>query len=161
VAERPAINASPLILLSRVGQLSLLRLVSEEIVVPIAVATEIQQYGATDVTAEALARAGWLVVVETPAVPEPIQSRNLGAGESAVLTWGYVHPDTTAIVDDLAARRCAATLGIPLLGTLGLVLTAKQRGSVPAARPLLEQLRLSGLYLSDRVMNQALALVGE
>lgn len=72
-----------------------------------------------------------------------------------------VNPDTEVIVDDLAARRCAATLGIPLLGTLGLVLKAKQRGSVPAARPLLEQLRRSGLYLSDRVMNQALALVGE
>jgi len=129
--------------------------------VPVAVAAEIQQYGATDVTALALTRTEWLVVVETPPVPEPIQSQNLGSGESAVLTWGYVNPDTEVIVDDLAARRCAATLGIPLLGTLGLVLKAKQRGSVPAARPLLEQLRRSGLYLSDRVMNQALALVGE
>ena len=135
--------------------------VSEEIVVPAAVATEIQQYGATDVTVLALSRTEWLVVVETPPVPEPIQSQNLGAGESAVLTWGYVHPNTEVIVDDLAARRCAATLGIPLLGTLGLVLKAKQRGSVPAARPVLEQLRRSGLYLSDRVLNQALALVGE
>jgi predicted nucleic acid-binding protein len=85
----------------------------------------------------------------------------LGAGESAVLTWGYVNPGTEVIVDDLAARRCAAALGIPVRGTLGLVLTAKQQGILPAARPVLEQLRLSGMYLSDRVMNQALALVGE
>jgi predicted nucleic acid-binding protein len=60
-----------------------------------------------------------------------------------------------------AGRRCATTLGIPIRGTLGLVLTAKQRGEISAARPVLEQLRLSGMYLSDRVMNQALALVGE
>jgi predicted nucleic acid-binding protein len=85
----------------------------------------------------------------------------LGAGESAVLTWGYVNPGTEVIVDDLAARRCAAALGIPVRGTLGLVLTAKQQGILPAARPVLEQLRLSGMYLSDRVMNQALVLVGE
>lgn len=161
MAERPAINASPLILLTRVGQLSLLQLVNEEIVVPAAVATEIQQYGATDVTVEALAQTEWLVVVETPPVPEPIHSRNLGAGESAVLTWGYVHPNTKVIVDDLAARRCATALGIPVRGTLGLVLTAKQSGTIPFARPILEQLRQSGLYLSDQVMNQALAVVAE
>ncbi len=46
-------------------------------------------------------------------------------------------------------------------GTLGLVLTAKQRGHIPAARSVLLQLRQSGMYLSERVMNQALALVGE
>ncbi|TMA52429.1 MAG: DUF3368 domain-containing protein, partial [Deltaproteobacteria bacterium] len=28
-------------------------------------------------------------------------------------------------------------------------------------RPILEKLRQSGMYLSDRIMNQALALVGE
>lgn len=60
-----------------------------------------------------------------------------------------------------AGYRCATTLGIPIRGTLGLVLTAKQRGEISAARPVLEQLRLSGMYLSDWVMNQALALVGE
>lgn len=86
---------------------------------------------------------------------------DLGAGESAVLTWGYVNPGTEVILDDLAARRCAAPLGIPARGRLGLVLSAKQQGRIPAARPVLEQLRLSGMYLSDRVMNQALTLVGE
>lgn len=84
----------------------------------------------------------------------------MGAGESSVPTWAYVHPGTEAIVDDLAERRCAAALGISVRGTLGLVVRAKQRGTIPAARPLLEQLRQSGLYLSDRVMNQALELVG-
>lgn len=85
----------------------------------------------------------------------------MGPGESAVLTWGYVNPSTEVIVDDLAARRCAVALGIPVRGTLGIVLNAKQKGAIPSARPVLEQLRLCGMYLSDRVMNQALALVGE
>lgn len=103
MAERPAINASPLILLTKAGLLNLLQLLSQEIVVPAAVATEIGQYGETDVTALALAQTEWLVVVETPPVPELIQSWDLGAGESAVLTWGYVNPNTEVIVDDLAA----------------------------------------------------------
>lgn len=161
MALSPAINASPLILLTRAGLLDLLQSVSQEVVVPAAVATEIQQYGVSDVTVKAIAQTEWLVVVDAPPVPELIQSYDLGAGESAVLTWGYVHADTEVIVDDLAARRCAGALGISVRGTLGLVLTAKQRNTIPAARPVLEQLRSSGMYLSDRVMNQALTLVGE
>ncbi len=161
MAESPAINTSPLIFLSKANLLNLLQIVSPQIIVPQAVATEIQAYGETDVTARTLAATDWLVVTPMPPVPAVIQSWDLGAGESAVLTWGYTHPGTEVILDDLAGRRCATTLGIPIRGTLGLVLTAKQRGEIPAARPVLEQLRLSGMYLSDRVMNQALALVGE
>lgn len=44
---------------------------------------------------------------------------------------------------------------------LGLVLIAKQRGEIDSARQLLERLRQAGMYLSDSVMNRALALVEE
>jgi predicted nucleic acid-binding protein len=161
VAELPAINTSPLIFLTKGGYVDLLRLISPSIIVPLAVATEIREYGETDVTAVALNNTDWLVVQETPPVQNVIQNWDLGLGESAVLAWGYANPGTEVILDDLAARRCAATLGIPVRGTLGIVITAKQRGVIPAARPVLEQLRLCGMYLSDRVINQALALIGE
>lgn len=161
MAERPAINASPLIYLSKSGFLDLLKLVGEEIVIPTAVATEIQRRGATDPTVRAIEGTPWLVVVVSPPIPTLIQAWDLGEGESSVLAWAYAHPGTEAIIDDLAGRRCAAALGIPVRGTLGLVLTAKQRGMIPAARPVLEHLRQAGMYLADRVLNQALALVGE
>jgi predicted nucleic acid-binding protein len=160
-AIKPAINTSPLIFLTKGGFLDLLQIVSPEIIVPQAVSTEIQAYGETDITAFTLAKTSWLVVKETLPVPGIIQTWDLGAGESAVLTWAYVNPGTEVIIDDLAARRCATALGIPIRGTLGIVLTAKQRGIIPSARPVLEQLRLRGMYLSDKVINQALTLVGE
>ena len=161
MAERPAINASPLIFLARAGLLDLLRLVADEVVVPEAVAAEILQKGPDDVTAQAIRQTAWLVIVTPPPVPAIIQSWGLGDGESSVLAWAYQYPGTEVIVDDLAARRCAAALGLPVRGTLGLVLIAKQRGAITAARPVLERLRQSGMYLSDSVLNQALALVGE
>jgi predicted nucleic acid-binding protein len=161
VAELPAINTSPLIFLTKGGFIDLLLLISPSIIVPSAVAAEIHEYGETDVTAVALNNTNWLVVQETPPVPNVIQNWDLGQGESAVLAWGYANLGTEVILDDLAARRCATTLGIPVRGTLGIVITAKQRGVIPEARPILEQLRLCGMYLSERVINQALALVGE
>ena len=36
-------------------------------------------------------------------------SWDFGAGESAVLAWCLAHPGSEAIIDDLSARRCAAT----------------------------------------------------
>jgi predicted nucleic acid-binding protein len=161
VAERPAVNASPLIFLSRAGLLDLLLLLSPEVIVPETVAAEIERRGPNDPTAQAIANTGWLVVTQTPPIPPQIQAWGLGQGESSVLAWAHAHPDTEAILDDLAARRCAAALNIPVRGTLGLVLIAKQRGLITAARPVLLQLRQGGMYLSDQVMNQALALVGE
>jgi predicted nucleic acid-binding protein len=44
---------------------------------------------------------------------------------------------------------------------MGLVLIAKRRGLIPAARPILEMLVARGMYLSATVIEQALALVGE
>lgn len=161
MAERPAVNASPLIFLSRASMLDMLKLESDEIVIPLAVAAEIRRRGSEDPTVKAINEASWLAVLETPSVPALIQAWDLGEGEASVLSWAYANPGTVAITDDLAARRCAATLGIPVRGTLGLVLAAKKRGIISEARPTLERLRQSGMYLSDQILNRALALVGE
>jgi predicted nucleic acid-binding protein len=161
VAERAVVNASPLIFLSRAGLTDLLQLVSSEVIVPEAVASEIEVRGGSDPTARALATTSWLVVTQTPQIPPQIQAWGLGPGESSVIAWALAHNGSEAIIDDLAGRRCAAALNIPVRGTLGLVLIAKQRGHISSARMVLHQLRLGGMYLSDRVLNEALMKVGE
>ena len=116
----PVIDTSPLIFLTKANYLHLLQLIYPTVLVPQRVATEIQQYGEADLTVQALQVTDWLLVIETPAIPEAIQACNLDPGESAVLAWAERHPGTEAILDDLAGRRCAQQLGIPVRGTLGL-----------------------------------------
>lgn len=158
---QPVVDASPLIVLAKAGMLSLLRLAGDPVFVPQVVIQEVQQAGSNDPALQALTATSWLVSVD-PGPVSPILSRyQLDAGEASVLTWALSHPGTEVIVDETRARRCAAQLGIALRGSVGLVLLAKQSGVLPLARPALEALRQAGLYLSDRVMNQALALVGE
>ncbi|HEX6987814.1 MAG TPA: DUF3368 domain-containing protein [Planctomycetaceae bacterium] len=161
MTEPAAVNASPLIFLARAGLLDLLRLTGLTVVVPQPVADEVRRGGPADPAAAALDATPWLRVEPAGPVPPLVAAWDLGPGESAVLTWALHRPGSEAILDDLAGRRCAAALGIPVRGTLGLVLIAKCRGVVPAARPVLEQLRRTGMYLSDRVLNAALAQVGE
>jgi len=86
---------------------------------------------------------------------------SLGTGESSVLAYAASHPGTEAVIDDLAGRKCAACLNIPVRGTLGIILIAKKRGLIPFARPVLETLLRSGMYLSRSVLDQALRQVGE
>jgi predicted nucleic acid-binding protein len=161
VGERPAVNASPLIFLARANLIELLQLAGTEIVVPTPVAEEILRRGPDDPAAQALSSVEWLTIADPPPIPEVVQGWDLGAGESSVLAWSYEHPGADCILDDLAARRCANLLGLPVRGTLGLVILGKRRGIFPKARPVLERMRRSGMYLSDRVLNRALSKVGE
>jgi predicted nucleic acid-binding protein len=161
VADPPAVNASPLIFLTRADLLDLLQLAATEIAVPTPVAEEIRRRGPSDPGARALAETSWLQVVDAPAVSAAIQAWDLGPGESSVLAWCAARPGIEAIIDDLSGRRCANALGIPVRGTLGLVLLGKRRGRLREPRPVLESLREAGIYLSDRIMNRALTMVGE
>jgi predicted nucleic acid-binding protein len=160
VGDRAVINASPLIFLARGGHLGLLRAVAGEVWVPETVAGEIRQRGSGDVTAQALMATDWLVVKPVPVIGVAIAEWRLGAGESATVALALMH-GLEAIIDDLAGRKCAASLGVPLRGTLGIVLAAKQRGLIPAARPVIEDLVSAGLYLSRGVLDRALRRVGE
>lgn len=161
MAEAAVVNASPLIYLTGIAQLELLRLAANEVLVPREVADEVRRWGDEDPVVRALSATPWLKVVEAPPVPASVQAWNLGAGESAVLSYALAHPGVLAIIDDLAGRRCAVVHHVDVRGCLGLVLVAKQRGLIPLAHPVVEALREAGLYLSADVIRRALALVGE
>lgn len=159
--DKVIINASPLIFLSRSHHLLLLKSFADEVWVPEPVAEEILQRGQKDITAQAIKKISWLVPQPVEHIPISILEWRLGAGESAVLALGLAHSGTEVVIDDLAGRKCAASLGIPVRGTLGLVLTAKKRGIIPEARPVIEDMMNAGLYLSRQVLEQALKRVGE
>lgn len=154
------IDASPLIFLSRSRYLKLLQAFVDEVWVPEPVAMEIQQRGFEDMTAQAIHRTVWIVIKPIAQTPISIMEWRLGAGESAVLALAAEHR-VEAIIDDLAGRKCAASLHIPVRGTLGIVLAAKQRGLISQAKPVIEDMMKAGLYLSRQVLSQALHRVGE
>ncbi|MCE2728162.1 MAG: DUF3368 domain-containing protein [Planctomycetaceae bacterium] len=65
------------------------------------------------------------------------------------------------MVDDLAARKSATSLGIPSTGTLGIVLRARSQGIIPATRPVVEDRLHGGMFLPRSLLDRASALVGE
>jgi predicted nucleic acid-binding protein len=149
------------VFLVRENLLEILREGALEVVVSEPVINEIHGHGSEDPTVRALDGVDWLRIVPASEIAPAVAIWDLGLGESSVLSLALAKADSLAVIDDWQACRCARSLAIPFIGTLGLVLLAKQLGRIPAARPVVERLRNSGMYLSDLVVDQALARVGE
>jgi predicted nucleic acid-binding protein len=159
VADRLLVaDASPLILLAKVGRLDLL---GEQVVVPRAVANELLA-GPVGDPARAQINGGRFAPFPDVHVPDRIQEWGLGQGESAVLALAAERPGAVAVVDDAQGRRCARAVGVQVVGTLGLVAGAVRSGHLPAASPLLRDLRSAGLWLDDALVTEVLhRILGE
>jgi predicted nucleic acid-binding protein len=125
------INASPLILLARIDRLDLLVSRAKPLVVPEAVIQEIQLGSDRDGTAGRVKALPSIFQVDDRPVPERVRLWNLGAGESQVLAHALERPGAEVVLDDLAARRCARSLG--LLG--GVVPSSAPEGARNRLRP--------------------------
>jgi predicted nucleic acid-binding protein len=161
LTEAPAVDASPLIHLSRSGNLPLLQTLAPALVVPQPVLDEIRAKGEDDATLRALQDTPWLTVVQPPVFPKTLKALDLGQGETSVIAWALSRPGTVAILDDQRARSYAGSLDIPTIGTLGIILRAKRLGVIPLARPVIQDLIARGMYLSKPVVERALGLIGE
>ena len=155
------VDASPLILLAPAGKVDLLRCAARRVVLPSAAHEEILARGEADPTVVAIRCATWIELGGGGSMPDRLRTWDLGDGESAVLALASQTKGAIAVIDDLAARTCAAELGVKVLGTLGLVIRAKRLGLIVAARPVMLELRAGGMHLSDRVLDRALREVGE
>lgn len=155
------VNASPLILLGKIGRVSLLSQLSDQLIVPEPVVREVREKSQGEgIVAEVASLQGVRFEAEVTTSPE-LAVWNLGRGESQVLAIAEAFPGSRAVLDDLEARRCAQSFGLPLIGTIGVILRAKRRGLIAAARPVIEHLRRVGLYASDSLIERALAHLGE
>jgi predicted nucleic acid-binding protein len=158
------VNASPLILLARVDCLELLREPPDsELTVPVVVFQEVLagEWFDPHVGTIRLAAGTWLRVA--PAAPHAVglDPDRLDAGELAVLSLAIENPGAIVVLDDGAARKEAIRRNIPLLGTAGILLRAKEQDRIATVRPVLDNVRQAGLYLTERLYRTVLRMAGE
>jgi predicted nucleic acid-binding protein len=158
---RLVVNASPLIFLSQIDSLSILPQLARASIVPASVQSEIRASRKRHPTFKEVEIPAWMQIEPDLPIPNAIAGWDLGAGESQVLARALLLPDSEAVLDDLQARHCARAIGVPATGTLGILLRAKRRGIIPAARPLVEELIQKRMYLSRELVETALSDVGE
>jgi predicted nucleic acid-binding protein len=161
VAERWVVNASPLILLGKAEIISLLPSLCDELVIPAGVVAELRKGRVADAGRRWLVGDGGQFVQPALPIPPALAGWSGGAGEAEVIAWAMANPGFKAVLDDRAARQMAAKQGVKVLGSLRIIVLAKERGLIPLARPVLEKLRGAGAYVSDELINRTIALAGE
>lgn len=163
MADIVVADAGPLIAFGRLDKLSLLGAIFERVIVPRAVYEETQSRPELPdaLAIRAAANGGSLQVdASAPDRPDLPGEIELGEGEAAAIALaaklGY-----GVLMDDSQGRLAAAMLKLRVIGTVGVLILARERGLIPALAPVLEDLRASGYYLSDALIQAALQRVGE
>ncbi len=160
MAEVWVANASPIIVLAKGGYLDLFTKLAGEILLPQAVVDEILAGPPADPARRAF-EAGWGTHVTSQHVAPELLEWGLGPGETAVLALAQERAPAIAVLDDAAARSCARVLGVPVIGTLGVIARAKTNGILPSAAAVMKTLRDVGLYVDDETIGRMLRHIGE
>lgn len=144
-------DSSCLILLDKIGELSLLPAL----------------YGQVHITKEVAGEYGkelppW-VVIEEVRQKEYIKliERDLDLGEAASIALALEHSDPLIILDDLKARKYTQQLGIKMIGTFGVILKAKLSGNLDAVKPIIEKIQDTNFRISQQLIDSLLKACDE
>lgn len=154
-------NTSPIQYLHQLGQLGLLHAIATTVSIPPAVASEIARGIALGIDLPDMTSLPWIRIRAPQGIVTQRWQSKLGPGESEVLQLGLEMPGSLVVIDDRVARGVAAWLRLPLKGTIGLLIDAKNVGLIGEARPLFDQLDALGFRLAQSTRATALRLAGE
>ena len=153
-----ASNTSPLINLAGAGLLNLLPALYGVIWVPDAVNREYMAgMRAGDPDLEELA---WVKIVPSVAM-QPDLPPSLGAGEVEAISLAIAENAWAVLLDEQLARTVARNHSLRVVGTLGVLVAAKQNGLLIAVKPVIDLMVEQGRHMSERLYMQVLAAAGE
>lgn len=151
--RKVVVNTTPLIALSHVGQLSLLKKLYGEISIPEAV------YGEVSVKTESVCKKAvdssldWIRVEKIKnQMAKDMYKTQPHDGEVEVMILSKEIMADVVIIDDANAKKYAKYLKLPVTGTLGVLMRAKQEGYIDKLEPVLRQMVEKGIYLSQELI---------
>jgi len=151
-------DAGPLIVLLKINQLQILEELFGKIVVPVAVHKEIT---AKEQEKIAFDKMEW---IETRKVKNlktnTLLEKLIDKGEAEAIMLAQ-ELKTTLLVDDAKARKYAGLLNVKVIGTLGLLKMAKNRGVVTSVKKVIDDMLTQGYFVDEKLIIKILEDVGE
>lgn len=146
-------DTGPINYLIQIGHIDVLCRLVEKMVLPLSVQTELQHEAApAEVRAWAARPPAW---VEFRAAEQIINANDISPADREAISPAIELKAAVLLMDDRQARSCAARLGVPTMGTVGLLEAAAARDLLSLSVAL-EKLRATSCYLTDEVAENAL-----
>ena len=152
-------NSTPIILLHKVGQLELLNSLYSRIYIPQAVYKEIVD---GNVKEDFISAHSFIDIVQIQnAETKRLFSPSLHEGETETIMLAMEMSADLCILDDLLARKYAKNAGFNITGTLGILLTAKNKGHIKAVKLIIDKLIAEGMYVDKELYLSVLDIAKE
>ena len=155
-------NTGPLIALAKADILGLLEQLFTRVYIPPAVHRELLAKSGPEVARLDDALAHFIEVSPVPNVSPEVRWITLGLdlGEQQAIALAWEHK-ALLVIDDYLGRIAARRLRLSVTGVAGVLLQAKEAALIPAVRPLLDEMRRQGYWLSDELLDVAARLARE
>ncbi len=153
-------DASPLISLAYLNRLPLLLNLFDSIRIPEAVFREVSKVGKPH-SQELEAFCKPFVAHVSNRLAVDLLHETLGIGESEAIVLAVETPNSIVLVDDLKARRVVQRRQLDLIGVVGVLLLAKQRGLIVNLKSQLDILIANDIRIGRKLYNMMLQQVGE
>jgi predicted nucleic acid-binding protein len=150
-------NASPLISLSSINRIQMLKSLWKEVIIPGAVFREVVEEGAGKTGADIISMAckDWIkvVIVQNSKEVEALKAV-LDDGEAEVIALGQELNAKLLILDNREPRLFASAANLPIIGTLGVIKLAWRKGLIEDPVAELKKLRSEGFWIDDKLIGK-------
>lgn len=154
-------NASPVIIFARSGLLPLIEGLFGEILVSAEVYQEMT--APTKPGIEAIRKAKSIKKLEVKDPNRFLASKAYGVStaDTTVIALAKEHGATLVLIDDKRLRRLAKETGLPVVGSGGILLKAKEEGLITEVKSALDLLIKHGARIGEPLYRRILTLAGE
>lgn len=158
-------DTSPLSNLAVIGQISLLKEIYHQVVIPQAVADELASTGDDLPEIKAVLGLDWITVGQVTQMETITTLQNnplLDIGEIEAITLALELKAEELLIDERIGRQEATHLGIAIIGILGILLVAKRRNLISNVKPVMNALiSEAGFRVSRQLYEEVLEVAGE
>lgn len=155
------VNSTPLIALANANALFVLRKLYGTNFIPQAVYDEFTQKE-DSACRQIIKEKEWIIVKKVSNdYDRKMYSAKLHLGEVEVMLLAQEENSDVVIIDDNAAKQTAEFLGLPVIGTLGILVHAKRKGIIDNVKNILDEMINNGFYIGQKLYDLVLNRAGE
>jgi len=149
-------DSSALVALAVVNQLELLEKLYDKLYIPQAVFDEVTQVGKPQSD-----KLRQFLQSKVKRVDLTLTQLGLGLGELEAITLYKELDADVLLIDDNRAKKYASLNGVKVIGSLGVLIKAKEKGHIEIIKPFLDEIQKSEVYISKKLIEKVLEICGE